>query len=224
MKIKILGGRSTRWTGYSNSPYACPWCGIECNERQGTFLSVLFAQPYMENIAEAVPDNQPTGSTLKDSFNDAYLNFTHFGKAADDQCITDKFAFMAVTRNMAIACRKRMKFVDLYIPIHFGKENRLSRNTTSAIFITIKDRGSKDSHIDVDKMDFFTNRTKQRPIINLIHRFGVQSAGRYVPIERTKALPYPETKAKTYQKILPVCPCYVQRIATSSRPAQRVQL
>ena len=40
-----------------------------------TFLSALFAQPQMENNAEAVPDNQPTGPTLKDSFNDAYINF-----------------------------------------------------------------------------------------------------------------------------------------------------
>ena len=68
-----------------------------------------------------------------DGYVDAYIMFTHFGKATDEGCISDQFAFMALTRNMAIACRERMKFVDLCIPIHFGKKNKLSRNTTSAI-------------------------------------------------------------------------------------------
>ena len=45
----------------------------------------------------------------------------------------------------------------------------------------------KNSHIDIDKMNFFTDKTKQRPIINLILQFGVQTAGRYVPIKHTKA-------------------------------------
>ena len=80
-----------------------------------TFLSALFAQPYTEKIMKAPPDNRPTGPTLKESFKDAYIMFTHFGKAADDWCISDRFAFMALTRNMAIACRERMKFVDLCI-------------------------------------------------------------------------------------------------------------
>ena len=52
-----------------------------------------------------------------------------------------------------------MKFVDLCIPIHLGKENRLSRNNTSAIFISIEDKeeavGYNHTHIDVSKMKFF---------------------------------------------------------------------
>ena len=153
------------------------------------FLSALFAQPHMENIMKAVPDNQPAGPTLKESFKDAYIMFTHFGKAADDWCISDKFAFMALTRNMAIACRERMKFVDLCIPVHFGEKSPLSRNTTSAIFISIKDKekamGYNRTHIDVSKMKFFTGETKPRPVINLILQLGVQSAGRYMAIQRT---------------------------------------
>jgi hypothetical protein len=65
---------------------------------------------------------------------------------------------MALTRNMAIVCRESMKFVDLCIPIHFGKGNRLSNNTTSAIFISIKDKeatGYNPTHIDVSKMKFY---------------------------------------------------------------------
>jgi hypothetical protein len=105
-----------------------------------SFLSALFAEPYMERIVGTLADYQRTGPTFGESFKDGYIMFTHFGKAADDWCMSDHFAFMALTRNMAIACRERMKFIDLCIPIHFGKEERLSRNTTSAIFISIKDK------------------------------------------------------------------------------------
>jgi hypothetical protein len=169
-----------------------------------TFLCTLFAPPYMESIKGTCPDNQPLGPTFEESFEDAYVMVTHFGKAADDWCISDQFAFMALTRNMAIACRERMKFVDLCIPIHFGKRKPLSRNTTSTIFISIKDKekamGYSHTHIDVSKMKFFTDETKERPVVNLILQLGVQAAGRYMPIERTKAQPTPGLLATPKRK------------------------
>ena len=155
-----------------------------------TFLSALFAQPHVERIKGTCPDNQPTGPAFEESFKDAYIMFTHYGKAADDWCVSDQFAFMALTRNMAIACRERMKFVDICISIHFGKGEKLSRKNTSAIFISIKDKekamGYNPTHIDVSKMKFFTDETKKRPVINLILQLGVQAAGRYMPVVRTK--------------------------------------
>ena len=168
------------------------------------FLSRLFARSHFESIMGATPDNQTTGPTIRESFKDAYVMFTHFGKAADDWCISDEFAFMALTRNMAIACRERMKFVDLCIPIHFGREERLSRYNTSAIFISIKDKakamGYNHTHIDVGKMKFFTDETKQRPVINLILQLGVQSAGRHIVIKRTETQQTPGLLATPKRK------------------------
>jgi hypothetical protein len=157
------------------------------------FISALFAPPHMELIMSARPDNQRNGQTFAEAFKDAYIMFTHFGKAADDWCISDKFAFMALTRNMAIACRERMKSVDVCIPIHFGEKEPLSRDTTSAILVSIKDKekamGYNATHIDVSKMNFFTDKSKHRPIVNLILQLGVQTEARYIPIERTKTQP-----------------------------------
>ena len=51
--------------------------------------------------------------------------FTHFGKAADNRCMSHTFMFMALCRNMAISCRKGMQHADLCIPIHFGLETPL---------------------------------------------------------------------------------------------------
>jgi len=118
---------------------------------------------------------------------------------------------MALTRNMAIACRERIEFVDLCIPIHFGKEKQLSKNTTSAIFISIKDKRHalryNHTHINVKKMKFFTDETKQRPVVNLILQLGVQSAGQHMPIERTNKqqtpglLATPERKGRGGQQV-----------------------
>jgi hypothetical protein len=155
------------------------------------FLSALFAEQHMDSILNSRPDNQPSGPTFKQSFEDAYVMFTHFGKAADDWCISDTFAFMALCRNMAISCRERMKFADLCIPIHFGLETTLSRNSTSAIFVSIKDKekamGYNRTHIDVNKMKFFTGVDKNWPVINLVLQLGVQADGQYMPIMRTEA-------------------------------------
>ena len=154
-----------------------------------SFLDALFTSPRMVDIMGSRPDNQPNGPTFQESFEDAYIMFTHFGKAADDWCISDKFAFMALTRNMAIACQERTKSVDICIPIHFGEKEPLSRHTTSAILISIKDKGKAmgytQTHINVDEMSFFSDETKQRPVVNLVLQLGVQPPGRYITIKQT---------------------------------------
>ena len=125
--------------------FPCPWCGFEINEGQATatlsgatkgLLHYTRSSPLLpfcavcstihwKSIIGTSLDNRPIGPTLGESLKDGYIMFTHFGRAADDWCISDQFAFMALTRNMAIACRERIKSVDLCIPIHFGKEERL---------------------------------------------------------------------------------------------------
>ena len=90
--------------------------------------------------------------------------------------------------------------------------------------------GYNHTHIDVSKMKFFTDETKQRPVINLILQFGVQSAGRYMPIERTKTqqtpglLATPERKGRSGQEV-PQTPTGVSmlRVENSDRPKTRAE-
>lgn len=130
--------------------------------------------------------------------------FTHFGKAADDWCNSDAFAFMALCCNMAISCQEGMKFADLCIPIHFSQDTPLSRNVTSIIFVSIKDKekamGYNHTYIDVNKMNFFTDGDKARPVINLIFQLGIQVVGRYIPVECTKNQKEPGLLATPKQK------------------------
>ena len=93
--------------------------------------------------------------------------------------------------------------------------------------------GYNYTHIEVSKMKFFTDETKQSLVINLILQLGVQSAGQYMPIEHTKThnrplacLQHPDAKVevKKYHKRLLAysSSCYVERVATSPRHEPRV--
>ena len=129
--------------------------------------------------------------------------FTHFGKAADDWCMSHAFMFMALCRNMAISCREGMDYADLCIPIHFGRETPLSRKTTSAILVSVNDKvdamGSNRTFIDVNKMPFTQEGTSQ-PFIILILQLGVQANGAYIAIKMTKKPREPGLLAKPVQR------------------------
>jgi len=154
-----------------------------------TFFRALFSQEYVDKLLRRRADNSSAGLTFEEAFTDAYVMFTHFGKAADDWCMSHAFMFMALCRNMAISCREGMEYADLCIPIHFGGGALLSRNTTSAILISIKDKvdamGSNRTFVDVNKMAFTQDGTS-RPLIILVLQLGVQAKGAFIPIKITK--------------------------------------
>jgi hypothetical protein len=77
------------------------------------FFRALFSQRYVDNLLCHRADNSPGGPTFEKAFDDAYVIFTHFGKAADDWCMSHAFMFMVLFRNMAISCREGMEYVDL---------------------------------------------------------------------------------------------------------------
>jgi hypothetical protein len=154
-----------------------------------TFFRALLTQQYVDSLLSRHPDNNPDGPTFEEAFVDAYVMFTHFGKATDDWCMSHAFMFMALCRNMAISCRERMEFADLCIPIHFGRKTPLSRQTTSSILVSIKDKadvmGFSRTFVDINKMAFKEDGISQ-PFIILILQLGVQAKGAYIPINITK--------------------------------------
>jgi len=154
-----------------------------------TFFRALFSQQYVDKLLLRRADNNPRGLTFEEAFRDAYVMFTHFGKAADDWCMSHAFMFLALCRNMAISCREGMEYADLCIPIHFGRGEPLSRKTTSAILVSIKDKadamGSNRTFVDVNKMAFTQDGTS-KPFITLILQLGVQAKGAYIPVTITK--------------------------------------
>ena len=154
-----------------------------------TFFRALFSQKYVDILLRCRADNSAGGPTFEEAFADAYVMFTHFGKAADDWCMSHAFMFMALCRNMAISCREGMQYADLCIPIHFGRETPLSRETTSSILISIKDKanamGFNRTFVDVNKMAFAEDEIRH-PFIILILQLGIQAKGAYIPVKNTE--------------------------------------
>ena len=153
------------------------------------FFRALISQQLIDELLGCRADGSASGPTFGEAFADAYVMFTHFGKAADDWCMSHAFMFMALCRNMAISCREGMQYADLCIPIHFGREKPLSRQTTSSILVSIKDKanamGSNRTFVDVNKMAFKQDETSH-PFIILILQLGVQAKGEYIPTKITE--------------------------------------
>jgi len=122
---------STRGTCRPSTAHTCPRSGAGEHGSQGqsrparkkkklytsptvvAFFRALFSQRYVDNLLCHRADNSPGGPTFEKAFDDAYVIFTHFGKAADDWCMSHAFMFMVLFRNMAISCREGMEYVDL---------------------------------------------------------------------------------------------------------------
>ena len=68
------------------------------------FLEALVGPDHMKRILVSKPDNMDNGATFEEAFKDAKVNFTHFVKGGDPTVITDKAAWMALSRCMAFQC------------------------------------------------------------------------------------------------------------------------
>ncbi|KIM71731.1 hypothetical protein PILCRDRAFT_93735 [Piloderma croceum F 1598] len=133
-----------------------------------TFFCALFPQQYVDKLLHRHTDNTPGGLTFKEAFADTYVMFTHFGKAADNWCMSNTFMFMVLCHNMAISCQEGIE------------------KTTSVILVSIKDKadtmGINCTSVDINKMAFTQDGMTQLFII-LILQLGVQAKGTYIPIK-----------------------------------------
>lgn len=69
-----------------------------------TFFCTLFIDKYANILLNCHPDNNSQGSTLKDTFWDAFVSFTHFGEVADDWCMSHESMFIALCHHMVVSC------------------------------------------------------------------------------------------------------------------------
>ena len=175
------------------------------------FLEALVGPDHMKRILVSKPDNMDNGATFEEAFKDAKVNFTHFVKGGDATVITDKAAWMALSRCMAFQCANGQWMIDLYIPILLWDE-KLSRYVVSGIFIQIKNRLKKQPvEIDATQFNFFSDppaahpdftRYYKRPYITIIMDLGVQPGSpnglptNNEPTENEPSTPIPEASAR----------------------------
>ncbi|KAH9923393.1 hypothetical protein B0H21DRAFT_895174 [Amylocystis lapponica] len=144
------------------------------------FIEKLFAQDYATAVLDSPPYNVKSDRPFRESFKDAQIRFTHFGKMYNDGCINTHAMLAAFVRGMAFVCRNGETLVDFIVPV-LQKPGNMLESSMTALFVQVKRRerrGTKNKYdIDVEKFDFFQSldeEFQERPVITLVMELGVQ--------------------------------------------------
>ncbi|KAH9926363.1 hypothetical protein B0H21DRAFT_764196 [Amylocystis lapponica] len=137
------------------------------------FIEKLFAQDYATAVLDSPPYNVKSDRPFRESFKDAQIRFTHFGKMYNDGCINTHAMLAAFVRGMAFVCRNGETLVDFIVPV-LQKPGNMLESSMTALFVQVKRRerrGTKNKYdIDVEKFDFFQSldeEFQERPVITL---------------------------------------------------------
>ncbi len=145
------------------------------------FFKALFQEQVAERVLNSVPDNHPEGQTLREVYKNAVLNFTHFVDWVDDE-FSEHVAIGCFMRNMALICRSKHSFVDVFLPIVLDRTAPLGPEVMSGIFVQFKLRDNprflSAYAFDEKRMGFFVPDQEAdgktlRPYITLIMQPGV---------------------------------------------------
>ncbi|KAI1792031.1 hypothetical protein LXA43DRAFT_1181412 [Ganoderma leucocontextum] len=137
------------------------------------FIKELFPPNLAQRVLESVPDNLPADSeappsrTFEEAFEDAVLNFTHFGEWADsDESPPNECAAIGCfVRSMAAICRDKHALVDVFLPVLMKRSAPLRPEVMSGILVQFRQRkvGSTQAAYEVDQRAVGLFRPRPRP-------------------------------------------------------------
>ncbi|KAI0773647.1 hypothetical protein C8Q74DRAFT_1438109 [Fomes fomentarius] len=170
------------------------------------FFRALYPEEIAERVLDSVPDNRPngTGEKLRDAYKKAVLNFTHFGKWADDSSWSEHTAVGCFMRHMGIICQNNGAFVDVILPVLLDRDAPLGPKVMSGIFVQFKLRqkpGSLAAYaIDEERLGFFSHDEETpRPYITLIMELSVVNPP--PPIARVPTKVHSKTAKKLQEQV-----------------------
>ncbi|KAB5596236.1 hypothetical protein CTheo_221 [Ceratobasidium theobromae] len=113
-------------------------------------LKSLFAPQLHNKLLHAKPIGDVHGPDLETAFANAYVSFSHFARAGDEEMLTGLNLCTGLVRGMALQRQDGQESIDAVIPIHFGElSDPISPQTTSAINIQINNRQQcRQVHVD----------------------------------------------------------------------------
>jgi hypothetical protein len=135
-----------------------------------SLLLQLFHPKFHDEILKARPAGDSKGPELQVAFKDAFVHFSHFAIAGNEEmlCVDDMYA--ALIRGMALQSVQNQRSIDAVIPIHMGKlDDEISPSTTSAINIQVKNRRRRRS-VYVDRT--ITVPNNQVPVLSVVMELG----------------------------------------------------
>jgi hypothetical protein len=104
------------------------------------YYRALLTDEAWEELRKSVPANRAqlckdSGTkTFESAFANAYLHFSHYGKANDNTPIQDRYAWALWLRGTAILCQLNQELTDRALPIFFSDQATLSPESVSMIF------------------------------------------------------------------------------------------
>ncbi|KDQ13786.1 hypothetical protein BOTBODRAFT_188265 [Botryobasidium botryosum FD-172 SS1] len=163
------------------------------------FFRALLTDEYVDQVLDMAPVSSDdggggahAGAKFRDVFKEAYISFTHFGKAEDgdgsDWAVSDSSVFMALCRHMAVVARKGMESesVDFFIPYHFGRGEPISRRTCGIIMWSISDAvEGKSANVDVERV-YRRCEGNDHPAVVVVMELGAQTPEKRPAVVRTE--------------------------------------
>lgn len=174
------------------------------------FLKHLFPDNWHDILLNSLPqnlDSRRQGAnaempTLAESFENAWVHFTHWAKAGDESVFSTEALWKALSRGMAWICADNQAIIDLIIPIFFGdpKNIKLGRGVVSFLFVQCKDKKNMQSvSFALDPKKILDAKSKQWPYIFLVMQLGVQPAQK----SRSQGPPATPSKVKVSRSAQP---------------------
>ena len=129
--------------GVQPTPSKIPWqnrCSL------ATFLKCLAAKPYHDVILNSKPDNTTSDTrTLEKAFENSWVRFMHFARAADNSAMTSTMSWVAYVRGMAVIGWHSQASVDLQIPVMLDKNGFINEENMSSILVQFRLKGQEST-------------------------------------------------------------------------------
>jgi hypothetical protein len=114
------------------------------------FLIGLFSEEFHETVLNARPiRNKRRGIPLREAFENAYLNFSHFSRAGDYEVVTLEYLWTTLIRGTAFQCKNNQRAIDLVFAVFFGSpsKDQICKSLASILQIQVKNRKTEESFI-----------------------------------------------------------------------------
>ncbi|KAK0460599.1 uncharacterized protein EV420DRAFT_1641149 [Desarmillaria tabescens] len=154
------------------------------------FLAALLHPDHLDAILQSTPDNRVGGETFAEAFKDAYVCFTHFGRARSPDAINSGSAFAAFIRGMAWQCSSGHPVIDILLPLLIVPKELAAHRSfdvnklplekfhRSGVFISIKDKQNaerKNYTINAETLRFWVKEDEDVdvPYVAILMQLGI---------------------------------------------------
>jgi hypothetical protein len=146
------------------------------------YYKALLTDKAWETLRRSTPSNRvwlskaTASKTFEDAFADAYVHFSHYGKANDTTPMNDRYAWALWLRGTAVLCQSN-EGIDRAIPIFFSKLGTVSPRSVSMILE--QDKSGQlpvPPHIEVQSIETagLFSPGKKLPYISTVHCYALR--------------------------------------------------